>query len=195
MEAEILTRAHRVADARAAKVFADPRLIRLLLAFVGAPLGLAAAARAAGMPLSLAHYHFGKLSRTGLVKPAGQKLRAGRPIALHQAIAEAFFVPAELMPPSTGLDRAGNEPAGKLAYRDTEGRMRVSRIRSEPRRSSEPWRMMATLNLDPAYASSFTDELAALVQRYASLPAGRPHDVQISVGPTSAPRQAGRRPR
>src|SRR5947209_14259496 len=103
MQDDILSRALRVRDAKAAAALGDPFRRRILLFCVTQEYGVAELAKATGMEIKRLHYHVGALARLGLLKITGRRRRGGRAIKLYRAAAPAFFVPAELESRSPSL--------------------------------------------------------------------------------------------
>ena len=94
MPDKLLSSAIRVEDRKAAAAFSDPLRRRVVLLLVGREQSASELATATGVALKRLHYHLGALERLGLVAVAGRRARAGRPIKLYRAVADAFFVPA-----------------------------------------------------------------------------------------------------
>lgn len=78
-------------DPRAAAVFAQSNLRRLLLQFSSEPRNIAEVSRQLKMDLKQMHQTVGKLHRLGLLVIAEERQRAGRAIRLYQAAAQCHL--------------------------------------------------------------------------------------------------------
>ncbi len=80
-----------------------PRLMngwemRYLAPFMGREATLSGAARELGVSLPRLHYQVNKLLGEGLLRLTRTERRAGHRVKLYRAVADAFFVPFDLMP-------------------------------------------------------------------------------------------------
>lgn len=170
---EIPDRTLVVDTRRAAALFSDPRRRRILLAFVGRDRCLSEVAALIGMPLNLLHYHVERLLEAGLLQRRGKVARAGRPVQFYGAAAEAFFVPAALMPgkPDERLHRelrdalewAGQrvELSGFVFSKGADGGVQMRKV--EDSRESVAHELWRLVRLDPAGARKLADEMKALI--------------------------------
>jgi predicted ArsR family transcriptional regulator len=123
MPDDLLSRAFRVADRKAAAAFSDPLRRRLVLLLAGQKRSAGELASVTGVELKRLHYHLAALEKLGLVVVAARRARAGRPVKLYRAVADAFFVPAETTAasPSDALAAELREARAKHADLSHEG--------------------------------------------------------------------------
>ncbi|AAF11855.1 helix-turn-helix domain-containing protein [Deinococcus radiodurans] len=88
-ECECLT----VTDARQAAAMIHPEFSPLMDALTGREASVGALARELDWPLDTAHYRVKKLLRLGLLRVVREEKRAGRPVKVYRAVADAFFLP------------------------------------------------------------------------------------------------------
>jgi hypothetical protein len=170
-----------VTDSRAAAVFTDPRLRRLLMWFVRHPASVGDAAIAWEMDPRRAHYYVQRLERLGLLRVVAVRARAGRPIKSYRAAGDSFFVPNHAVPKEYGdeLSRELRESisgefsqsdGGMLCTAALNGspRLRIVRSRKPAKRAQEFWRV---LDLHPDDVSLLAHEITALFNRYQRAPA------------------------
>ena len=167
--------AFQIRSSAAAAVFSDSRRRRLILEFAKGPCSMSEMSAATGMPLSLLSYHVRRLQGLGLLRFVRAQARGGRPIKFYEAVAKAFFVPADLAsePPShemtkalrTALDQAEIQSggAGMLYFLDAERRPRMRRLAGATSRSAEFWRRLALTHDE---ARELAAEMEALLGRY-----------------------------
>jgi hypothetical protein len=161
---------------RAAAVFTDPRLRRLLLWFIRHPASVSDAANAWDMDPRRAHYYVQRLERLGLLRVVEVKARAGRPIKLYRAAGDSFFIPSPAAPKGFGEDLAREVRHGlELEFARGEGGMlftaakngsprgRIVRAKGVPPRAREFWRV---LTLRPQDVDALTRDINALFNRY-----------------------------
>lgn len=159
------------------RVFASLRQRHMMMELIAGERSLSALARTTGTPLNLAHYHVRRLVALGLVEVVGEEPRQGRAVKLYRAVAESFFVPAELGgSPSDeaqdkrvrmALERAWNAYAGTWYFHDGErGRMRL-----EPRRRSGTGQLYFRLDLSGSDTAELMEALSALLESYSRRPA------------------------
>ncbi|GGM15878.1 hypothetical protein [Deinococcus aerophilus] len=67
------------------RLLSDPVALRHLKPFIGRTLGAGAAAREAGVTVERMLYRVRQFVRVGLLRPAGEERRAGRPVRLFRA--------------------------------------------------------------------------------------------------------------
>lgn len=183
MEDPFLSRARIVDDPRAAAIFGESTLRRMVLALAARPRSIGELARDSGMELRRLHYHVGRFCSLGLVEVAERRARAGRPVKIYRASAEAFFIPHEVAPVhfTEGLarelrsllaDDADRSGAGVLLHpgHGAEPIARMVRRREERASTAEMWRL---LRLSPAAAEALAAELSALLDRYGRSGDGR----------------------
>ena len=172
-----------VRDARAAAVFTDPRMRRLLLWFVRRSRSVGEAATAWEMDPKRAHYYVRRLVGLGLLLVVEQRARAGRPIKYYRAASNSFFIPSDAAPKGFGEELArelreglaqefGRGDGGMLftAARNGSPRGRMVRGSAAPPRAVELWRV---LRMRPRDMAALTREINALFNRYQrDMPAG-----------------------
>jgi DNA-binding transcriptional ArsR family regulator len=159
----------------AAAVFAAARSRRIVEALIPAALPMSALARTLDMPLSLAHYHVGKLRALGLIRIEREDRRAGRVIKHYRAAAHRFFVPAEHLGelPGFGLDVLLRTALDDQLARSLHGilfshdgqqpRMQLIRTEDAPNPSLELW---LDIGLSRADALALIADLRAVIDRY-----------------------------
>jgi hypothetical protein len=134
MQYEIRSRQVTISDPRAAAVFTDSQLRRILLQFADRPRRLAEVASEQALDLKRLHHAVTKLLRLGLVGVAQERQRAGRSIKLYQCTGQSYFIPsaAAPVPFSRGLAKelqcaierdAAASIDGIVFYLDPEGRV------------------------------------------------------------------------
>ena len=162
MPDELLSRAFRVRDPRMARAFSDPLRRRVVLLLAGRERSLGELALAVGVELKRLHYHVGALQALGLVVVAGRRARAGRPVKLYRAVADAFLVPAEAtsVAPSAALMAELREAQTRFADPSHEGILYhlgedgelLMRPVSSPRASRTPtadcWRVLQLSSIE-----------------------------------------------
>jgi len=199
MKDAALSRTLRVKDKRTARAFADPLRRRLLLTFVGREQALAEVAHASRLDLKRLHYHVTALKKLGLVAVTRTQRRAGRPIKFYRAVADAFFVPAELetAPPHvrltadlrTALNRAREASREGVLYDvDDNGiaRMRMLGVPSSgSRTSAEIWRFV---RLVPDDAPRLAAAMERIINTHASdRPGANAYLVHFAFAPVPIP--------
>lgn len=160
---------------RTASLFGDPRRRRILLSFVGKDRCLSEVAALIDMPLNLLHYHVDRLLGAGLLRRRGKRARAGRPVQSYGAAADAFFVPAALMPgkPDERLHRElrhavewaeqRGDLSGFVFSKGSGGGAQMRKIEDSESVAHEFWRVV---KLDRAGARKLADEMKALINAY-----------------------------
>ena len=170
-----LSRAFRVSDPKMAVALCDPLRRRVVLLLAARERSLGELADAVGVELKRLHYHVGALQALGLVVVAGRRARAGRPVKLYRAVAEAFFVPAEAMTaaPNVALAAELRDAQARLADPSHEGMLyhlsengaplmrpvKSPGLRRVP--TAETWRV---LQLSSAEALRLADEMDACLK-------------------------------
>jgi predicted ArsR family transcriptional regulator len=178
MKDAILSRAFRVSDPRAAAALADPERRRLVLLLAGSDRTLAEIARTAELDLKRLHYHVGQLCRLGLVKITGSRRRAGRPVKFYRAVAEAFFVPAEVAAsgPSkalaTQLDRSlaalrNRTQEGVLYFRSQDSGPQIRAVPDPAAKNVPAAELWRVLRLSRSEATSLARGIKDLVNHHA----------------------------
>lgn len=195
MEQPSLSRALRLDEPDRAAALVDPVRRRILTAFIGRERSLSEAAGALAMPLNRLAYHVGALLRLGLVRVEREQKRAGRPIRLYRAVADAFLVPATAIArrPGAGLaaelraalDRTEQLAGGSdmIVALDAVGRPVMRRHGAELAADAcEYWRV---LQLSRSEARAVAAELGALLRRYESKPGKRkrPYLLHAALAP------------
>lgn len=176
MKDEILSRALRIDDRRRAAAFADPTSRRLVLLTIGRPQSLGKLAEATGVELRRLHYHVTRLTRLGLLVIAGLRRRAGRPMKLYQAAADAFFIPEGVtdVGPEKALAAELRQAvarsracvyAGVLYYRENSGTPRMKYVQAaEAGHAREYW---YSLQLSRADAVRLKQDITNCLMSYA----------------------------
>jgi len=159
---DILSRAHRVTQPRSAAAFSDPLRRRLVLLLAGRERSVGQMAETTGVDIRRLHYHVTALRKLGLIKVARVQRRAGRPIKLYRAVADAFFVSDDIAPssPSAALNDELRRSLAKLRdparhgvlYRlGDDGEPRMQPVRgsgSGGAPSAEQWRVLRLTRAD-----------------------------------------------
>jgi hypothetical protein len=165
-----------IRDPRAAAVFTQSQLRRILLQFAGQPRGIAEVAAELAMDLKRLHHAVTKLHRLGLLEVAEERPRAGRNIKLYRCAGERYFIPCEVTPApfSEGLARELQGAIARDVAATTEGiefwldgQGRVSG-RMVPRRGAgspplDSWRI---LRLSAAKAAQLQQALTQVLDRF-----------------------------
>lgn len=184
--------AFTVRSEKAAAVFSDQRR-RLVFELARSERALKDLADATGMSLPLLTYHVRRLIALGLVREQRKTRRAGRPVRLYRAVAEAFFVPAALAPPpdehlsaelGTALaETRENHSDGGVYYFLDQGRpvMRRAAARKGPP-ALDLWRMAA---LSEADARELASEMERLLARYTGGARGKTYLIRVAMAPRS----------
>jgi hypothetical protein len=193
MKDDPMSRAMIVREPRAAAAMTDPKLRRVVLGFVREPRSVSAVATATGADLRRLHQQVVKLCALGLLEVVEARQRAGRPIKLYRAAAEAFFVPHEAAPElaTEGLARELRQAVRAEAQRAGEGmlfsvddggapRMQLVTEDGTRPRSAETW---LVLRLEPGEAEALHRELREVIERHAAASSrrGKPHLVHAAI--------------
>jgi DNA-binding transcriptional ArsR family regulator len=180
MQDNALSRPRRIGNARVAAAFANPLRRRLVLLLAKQERSLTELASISGLELKRLHYHVIALQKMGLLVVTREQRRAGRPVKIYRAIAEAFFVPENVMPSGSGaaLTIELRESLDKLRDRSRDGviydlaengepRMRaVQNSAEKPIRATEYWRLLKLSRAEALHlARDIDDCLAAYAQR------------------------------
>lgn len=195
MKDDILSRARRVGDPRAAAALSDPLRRRLVLLLAARERSVAEMAKATGLDIKRLHYHVTALRKLGLIRVARTQRRAGRPIRLYRAAADAFFVSDDIAPssPSDGLNDELRRSLKKLSdptrqgmlYRlGDDGAPRIQPVR-EPGTSRLPaaelWRV---LRLNHADARRLGEMIERCLGEFADRDgAAKPYLVHFAMAP------------
>jgi DNA-binding Lrp family transcriptional regulator len=189
----------RVDDPVAATLLLDDVARSVLAAFLEGERGVREAADTLGLDLDATLYRVKRLERAGLLVQVGLRRRAGRPVRLYRAAAEAWFVPFEVLPHADleeaffemhvdqgrRLARAAARAlrqtswAGYRIARGDGGGLSVQGVREDGRAFADPDSYAGPvdasveLHLRPADALRLNQELRALVERYLALQEGR----------------------
>jgi hypothetical protein len=165
-----------IQDPRAAAVFTQSHLRRILLQFGGQPRGIAEVAHELGMDLKQLHHAVTRLHRLGLLVVAEERPRAGRRIKLYRCAGESYFIPfvVAAVPFSQGLAKELQSAIARDLAATSEGmefwlgaQGRVSG-RIVPRQGAgmpplDSWRI---LRLTAAQASRLKQELTLVLDRF-----------------------------
>lgn len=174
MEQENLSRAVKVTDARAASIFLNSRMRRLLIQFVGQPRSVVEVAGRTAMDLKQIHYCVRRLFDLGLVRVAREVPRRGRAIKYYQSVGDSFLISQELLPVSSTQGLAGElrnrlgqgSGSGALLLKVGPGgepQMRFLHGDEGDRLDFELWRI---LSLAPAQIRALRTELELVLQKY-----------------------------
>lgn len=98
MQHETRSRQFTIRDPRAAAVFTQSPLRRILLQFAGQPRGVAEVAADLSIDLKRLHHAVTKLYRLGLLEVVEERPRAGRSIKLYRCAGDSYFIPGEVTP-------------------------------------------------------------------------------------------------
>ncbi|HEY1484619.1 MAG TPA: hypothetical protein VGF84_00870 [Micromonosporaceae bacterium] len=196
-----------IRDAAAARALTLGDMAVYLQPFVHREASVAEAARELAEPIQRVHHRVLRLLRLGLIEITTVESRAGRPIKRYRSTAEAYRIPAHLLPEqlfplgeanrSAFLQRALEAARPELVHdadiRITfplDGSVNVDRDMGENLTAMlgdlapavlHTWR---NLYLDPADAKRMQRELWDLVDRYAAPNEnGRRYVLQLSMAP------------
>jgi hypothetical protein len=176
MQHQARSRQLTIRDPRAAAVFTQSPMRRILLQFAGAPRGVSEVAAGLAIDLKKLHHAVTRLHRLGLLEVAEERARAGRSIKLYRCAAERYFIPCELAPVpfSQGLakelqDAIAREVAataqGMEFWLDAQGRVAGRLV---PRHGSgapplDSWRI---LQLSASQAGRLKQALTEVLDRF-----------------------------
>jgi hypothetical protein len=179
MQQEALSRQVTISEPRAAAVFTDSHLRRILLQFAGQPRGMAEVASELALDIKQLHHAVTKLHRLGLVEVVEERQRAGRSIKLYQCSGSSYFIPnrAAPVPFSRGLAKelqsaierdAAATIEGMVFYLDPQGRVSGQWVEKPAARQAplDSWRI---LRLSPAQARALKQELGEVLDRFQKL--------------------------
>jgi len=204
MQHDILSRALRVTDRRAAAVFSVPLRRRLVLHLIGQERSLAEIANDTGLDLKRLHYHVTVLTKLGLLVVAHEQKRAGRPIKMYRATAKAFFVPEDAA--HTGPDEVltaelrrslakqrTRSRAGIVYHLGGDGEPRMQPVRRSPAKgvpAVEHWRVLRLSQLD---ALRLSKDIEDRFKAYADSHDGSAESylVHFALAPSSVPMMRG----
>jgi DNA-binding transcriptional ArsR family regulator len=172
MTENILSRAWRITDVRAAAALSHPLRRRLVLMLVGHERSVAEIAAIMRLDLKYLHYHVVALVKLGLLRVAHERSRPGRRIKVYSAVADGFFVPGRVAAaaPSLALHaelRASlakvREPSlGGIVYDvDENHKPRMRFIGNPTSKSIAATDIWHVLNLSPAEALRLTQDISA----------------------------------
>jgi hypothetical protein len=176
MQHDSRSRQFTIRDPRAAAVFTQSHLRRILLQFAAAPRGIAEVAGELAIDLKQLHHAVTKLYRLGLLEVAEERQRAGRKIKLYRCAGESFFIPCEVtpLPFSQGLAKelqsaiardVAATAEGMAFWLDAEGRVAGRMV---PKRGAgmpplDSWRI---LRLNASKANLLKQELTKVLDRF-----------------------------
>ena len=201
MQHDSRSRLFTIRDPRAAAVFTQSFLRRILLQFAGQPRGIAEVAGELAVDLKQLHHAVTKLHRLGLLEVVEERPRAGRSIKLYRCAGERYFIPCELTPVpfSRGL---AQELQGAIArdvsataqgmefWLDAQGRVSGRMV---PRRGTgmpplDSWRI---LRLSTTQASLLKQELTAVLDRFQNEEGGGGQVYLVHAGMARRPDHVG----
>lgn len=196
MKDKTLSRAHQVGKKRAATAFANPLRRRLVLCLIEKEHSLAELARTMQIDIRRMHYHVLALVRLGLLTVSRECSRAGRPIKMYRATADAFFVPdsvADTTPTDSLLAQLRSELArerlrgrtGVIYYLAENGGPRMRRIQTADATRAEARELCRVLQLSRADARQLTEDVAKIVAGYAARNGpSATHILYFAIAPT-----------
>lgn len=163
-------------DPRAAAVFTNSHLRRILLHFATQPRSISDVARDLTIDPKHLHHAVTRLCRLGLLQVTGERQRAGRPIKLDECSGESYFIPnaAAPVPFSMGLAKAlqsaiARDTAatmeGTVFTLDAVGRVPGHIVEKQAAGLSplDSWRI---LRMSVAQANRLKKELAQVLDRF-----------------------------
>jgi hypothetical protein len=176
MQASKRTSSLTIHDPRAAAVFGQSQLRRILLQFAHGPRSIAEVARESGLDMRRLHRDVTRLHGLGLLVVVEERRRAGRAIRLYEALARRFYIPAAALPVSfsrglalelrEALDRdAATAIGGMEFWLDDDGRV-SGRIVAQPGASFVPMDSWRILRLSASRAMQLQRELAEVLDRF-----------------------------
>jgi hypothetical protein len=196
-----------VADAAVARGLTSGGLSEFLQPFVYRDASVAEAARALEQPIQRVHYRVQRLVEFGLLQVTAVEERAGRPVKRYRASANAYRIPARLVPEqlfplteaehSAFMQRALEASLPALVHDgeiritfSPDGSVNVDRFLGEGLEGLlgdaapavlNTWR---NLHLDRARAKRLQRELWELIARYADpVEGGRRYVLRVSMAP------------
>lgn len=89
---------HRVSSEAQARMLIDSRVRDLFNPFLGQERTVGEAAAEAGCSPAVMLYRVGVFLRAGLLRVAGERPRAGRPLKVYRSVHDAYFIPYALTP-------------------------------------------------------------------------------------------------
>ncbi len=176
MKHQIMSSRITIQDARAAAVFTQSRLRRILLQFATRPRSIAEVAEELQIDIKQLHQIVVKFHRLGLVLITEERRRAGRAIRFYQAAAQSFFIPAAAVPEmfSRGLAKelrealtrnAASAVKGMVFSLDDAGRVK-GQIVAKPGAAFVPLDSWRILRLSSSRAAQLNQELVSVLDRY-----------------------------
>lgn len=161
---------------RAAAVFAQSHLRRILLQFARHPRSIAEVAKELQIDIRQLHQIVGKFHRLGLLVVTEERKRAGRAIRLYQAAAKRFFIPAAATPApfSRGLEielrlalarDAAASVEGMLFALDDDGRV-VGEVVEKAGAAFVPLNSWRILRLSKTRAAQLKQEMLDVLDRF-----------------------------
>lgn len=163
-------------DPRAAAVFTQSHLRRVLLLFARQPRSVADVARELAVDVKQLHHAVVKLTRLRLIEVVEERPRAGRSIKFYQCAGTSFFIPAAAAPApfSRGLAKELQEAIARDSATTVDGmvfsldeRGRVAGQVIEKRGAApaplDSWRI---LRLTTAQAKMLKHELGRVLDRF-----------------------------
>jgi hypothetical protein len=201
MQSPSLSSLVTIRDPRAAIVFTDSHSRRILLQFARKPRALAEVARDIGMDLKQLHHFVTRFHRLGLVQIVEERQRTGRSIKLYQCTGDRYFIPSAATPGTfsrglakelrSAIDRdAAASIEGMVFALDPDGRVCGTWVEKSNARPSpmDSWRI---LSLSAAQARQLKEELAAVLDRFQSIPGARGEVYLVHAGMARRPDHQG----
>jgi hypothetical protein len=178
MKYENMSSSITIQDPRAAAVFSQSHLRRILLQFALQPRSIAEVASDLQIDIKQLHQIVCKFHRLGLVVVAHERKRAGRAIRLYQATAKSYFIPAAATPGlfSLGLAKelrealafdAAKAVKGMLFSLDDDGRV-LGQVVENPGAAFVPLDSWRILRLSASRAAQLKQEIFNVLDRFQS---------------------------
>lgn len=176
MQHDSRSRQFTIRDPRAAAVFTQSHLRRILLQFAEQPRSIAEVAGELDIDLKQLHHAVTKLCRLGLVEVVEERQRAGRKIKLYRCAGQSYFIPCAVTPApfSQGLAKelqsaiardVAATAEGMEFWLDAQGRVsgRMVQKRGAASPPLDSWRI---LRLSAPQASLLKQELTKVLDRF-----------------------------
>lgn len=178
MKYESMSSVITIQDPRAAAVFAQSQLRRILLQFSLQPRSIAEVGRDLNIQIKQLHQLVTKFLKLGLLVVVDERKRAGRAIRLYQTAAQRFFIPSAATPVqfSKGLAKelreslardAAGAVKGMVFSLDEDGRV-SGEVIEKPGASFVPLDSWRILRLSAASVARLKSEMSNVLDRFQS---------------------------
>jgi hypothetical protein len=201
MQYKTRSRPVTIRDARAAAVFTQSPMRRILLQFAARPRSIAEVAGELAIDLKQLHHAVTKLCRLGLIEVVEKRKRAGRAIKLYRCTGERYFIASAVAPQpfSRGLAMelqgaiardAAAAIEGMEFWLDAQGRVsgRVIEKRDAGFVPLDSWRI---LRMSAAQAKLLKQELRDVLDRFQNEADARGEVYLVHTGMARRPNHAG----